>query len=53
MNDGDAAQFGDSHFDQLEYLYKVCQFKTTGFSHCDNADAVLDAIKHIGNTVTM
>lgn len=50
VNDGDAAQFGDSHFDQLEYLYKVCQFKTTGFSHCDNADAVLDAIKHIGNT---
>lgn len=50
VNDGDAAQFGDSHFDQLEYLHKVCQFKTTGFSHCDNADAVLDAIKHIGNT---
>lgn len=50
VNDGDAAQFSDSHFDQLEYLHKVCQFKTTGFSHCDNADAVLDAIKHIGNT---
>lgn len=50
VNDGDAAQFGNSHFDQLEYLRKGCQFKTTGFSHCDNADAVLDAIKHIGNT---
>ena len=50
VNNGDAALFGNSHFDQLEYLHKACQFKTTGFSHCDNADAVLDAIKHIGNT---
>lgn len=50
VNDGDAAQFGNSHFDQLEYLRKGCQFKTTGFSHCENADAVLDAIKHIGDT---
>ena len=50
VNDGDAALFSNSHFDQLEYLHKACQFKTTGFSHCDNADAVLDAIKHIGNT---
>lgn len=50
VNDGDAAQFGNSHFDQLEYLCNGCQFKTTGFSHCDNADAVLDAIKNIGDT---
>lgn len=50
VNDGDAAQFGNSHFDQLEYLCNGCQFKTTGFTHCDNADAVLDAIKNIGDT---
>lgn len=48
VDDGDAAQFGDSHFDQLDYLSRNCKFNTTQYAHCSDAESVLTSIKEIG-----
>ena len=47
-DESNAKQFGLSHCDQLMYLRDGCGFKTTLFTHCDNADNVLAAIHEIG-----
>lgn len=49
VNDGeDSSEFADSHCDQLAYLSDVCGFHTTFFAQCNTYEAVLKAIKEIG-----
>lgn len=49
VNDGEgSSEFADSHCDQLAYLSDVCGFHTTFFAQCNTYEAVLKAIKEIG-----